>query len=156
VVTCGAATGDFTYTDPWTRGIQAEYARTLGAGDIEGWLTAFLRVLPGEHRDAADVDPEIARRLREMALHTISKHTPDEKDRLVPVTGSWARLPKLDVPLLALNGSLEPADMLDAAERLARAVPHGRTATVDGVGHYLNMEKPDDFNAIVLDFLRTL
>ncbi|MEV7452192.1 alpha/beta fold hydrolase [Streptomyces nigra] len=156
VVTCGAATGDFTYTDPWTRGIQAEYARTLGAGDIEGWLTAFLRVLPGEHRDAADVDPEIARRLREMALRTISKHTPDEKDRLVPVTGSWARLPKLDVPLLALNGSLEPADMLDAAERLARAVPHGRTATIDGVGHYLNMEKPDDFNAIVLDFLRTL
>ncbi|MFI6007604.1 alpha/beta fold hydrolase [Streptomyces sp. NPDC051243] len=156
VVTCGAATGDFMYTDPWTKEIQAEYARTLAAGDIEGWLRAFLRVVPGEHRTADDVDQDILRRLREMALNTIGKHTPDEKDRMVRVTDSWSRLPTIDVPVLALNGTLEPAEMLDAAERLVRSVPHGRSATIDGVGHYLNMEKPAAFNEILLDFLRTL
>ncbi|MBC2903747.1 alpha/beta fold hydrolase [Streptomyces cupreus] len=156
VVTCGAATGDHQYQDPWTQEIQAEYARTLGAGDIEGWLAAFLRVVPGEHRSAADIDPDILNRLRELALHTISKHTPGEKDWHVRVTDSWPRLAKIDVPVLALNGTLEPADMLDAAERLAQAVPHGRTRTIEGVGHYLNMEKPDDFNRVVLDFLRSL
>ncbi|NNN36758.1 alpha/beta hydrolase [Streptomyces sp. S3(2020)] len=156
VVTCGAATGDFQYSDPWTKEIQAEYARTLGAGDIEGWLAAFARVVPGEHRTLDDIALEIPRRLREMALHSISKHTPGEPNRLVPVTDSWSRAPKIDVPVLALNGTLEPAEMLDAAERLARTVPDGRAVTIDGVGHYPNLEKPEEFDAILLDFLRAL
>ncbi|MFD3497027.1 alpha/beta fold hydrolase [Streptomyces sp. NPDC058676] len=156
VVTCGAATGDFQYTDPWHREIQAEYARTLGAGDIEGWLTAFLRVVPGEHRSADEIDPEIPRRLREMALNSISKHTPDEKDWLVRVTDSWSRLPKIDVPVLTVNGGLEPADLIDAAQRLADTVRDGRSRTIEGVGHYPNLEKPEVFNEILLDFLGTL
>ncbi|MHC3467504.1 alpha/beta fold hydrolase [Streptomyces sp. 7R007] len=156
VVTCGAATGDFQYTDDWTRGIQAEYARTLAAGDIEGWLDVFLRVVPGPYRGPDEVDPDIGRRLREMALGTITKHTPDEKDWLVRVTGSWSRLPDLGVPVLAVNGALEPAEMLDAAQRLADTVPDGRAEVVEGVGHYLNMEQPQTFNAILLDFLRGL
>lgn len=154
VVTCGAATGDFRYTDDWTKEIGAEYARTLGAGDIEGWLDVFARVVPGPYRDAADVDPGISRRLREMAHRSISKHTPGEKDWHVRVTDSWSRLSEVGVPLLALNGTLEPPEMLDAAERLARAVPDGRAETIEGVGHYLNMEKPELFNKILLDFLR--
>ncbi|MEV0170454.1 alpha/beta hydrolase [Streptomyces sp. NPDC050803] len=156
VVTCGAATGDFQYSDAWTREIQAEYARTLGAGDIQGWLAAFLRVLPGEHRSADDFDPSIARRLQEMALHTVSKHTPGEKDWHVRVTDSWSRLDRIEVPLLALNGTLEPAEMIDAADRLAGTVRDGRAVTIEGVGHYPNLERPEEFNKILLEFLRAL
>ncbi|MBD0839794.1 MULTISPECIES: alpha/beta fold hydrolase [unclassified Streptomyces] len=156
VVTCGSATGDYRYTDPWTREIQDEFARTLGAGDIEGWLAAFEKVVPGEHRTADAVDPGILRRMREMALHTVSKHTPGERDWHVPVTDSWSRLDRIDVPVLALNGTLEPADMIDAADRLVGSVRHGRAVTVDGAGHYPNLEKPEEFNKILLEFLRTL
>ncbi|MEU9352037.1 alpha/beta hydrolase [Streptomyces griseoloalbus] len=156
VVTCGAVTGDFRSTDPWHQEIQAEIARALAAGDVEAWLKAFLRVVPGPHRTADDIAPDILRRLREMALHTISKHTPDEKNWLVPVTGSFERAPKIEVPVLAVNGTLEPDDVHAAAERLAEAVPHGRAVTVDGTGHYPNMERPELFNRILLDFLRAL
>ncbi|MGY5048870.1 alpha/beta fold hydrolase [Streptomyces sp. 900105755] len=156
VVTCGAATGDFRYTDPWHTELQAEYARTLGAGDIDGWLDAFVKVVAGEHRPLDDVDPEIPRRLRELALHMISKHTPDEPDRLIRVTDSWSRVPKIDVPVLAVNGGLEPAELLAAAERLAREVPNGRAEVVEGAGHYPNLEKPEEFNALLLGFLHGL
>ncbi|MFD4599350.1 alpha/beta fold hydrolase [Streptomyces sp. NPDC058464] len=156
VVTCGAATGDFRYTDCWHKGLQSEYARTLGAGDIEGWLDAFLRGVAGERRAVADLDPDIPRRLREMALRTISKHTAGEPDRHVPVTDSWPRVAKIDVPVLTINGSLEPADLLTAAERLAREVRNGRAEVVEGVGHYPNLEKPEEFNALLLGFLRGL
>jgi len=156
VVTCGAATGDFRYTDPWTRELQAEYARTLGAGDIDGWAEVFLRGVVGEQRSIDDIDPDIPRRMREMALNSISKHTPGEKDWHVRVTDSWSRVPEIDVPLLAVNGSLEPAEMFDAAERLARTAPKGRSEIVEGPGHYPNLEQPEVFNKILLEFLRTL
>ncbi len=156
VVACGAATSDFRYTDPWYEEIQAEYARTLAAGDLDGWLAAFLRVAHGPHRDAGDIDPDIGRRLREMALHTMGKHRPGEPDFHVPMADTWTRVPKIDVPVLAVNGSLEPDDLKSAAERLVRAVPDGRSVTVDGAGHYVNLERPAQFEAVLLDFLRTL
>ncbi|GAB2853067.1 alpha/beta hydrolase [Streptomyces deserti] len=156
VVACGAATSEFQYTDPWYREVQAEYARTLGAGDLEGWLKAFLSVVPGPHRSADDIDQDILRRLREMALHTMSKHTPGETNWHVPLTGTWARVPKIDVPVLTVNGTLEPADLLGEAERLARTVRDGRSMTIEGAGHYTALEKPQVFNETLLDFLRTL
>lgn len=156
VVTCGAATGEFQYTDDWTRALQAEMARALEAGDVDAWLDAFVRVLPGPARTTADVDRESLRLIRDMAGGTLAKHTPGEKDWFVPVPDTFARAAEITVPLLTLNGGLEPEDMLAAAERLAGTVHDGRAAVVDGVGHYPNLEKPEVFNKIVLDFLRTL
>ncbi|MEU1515039.1 alpha/beta hydrolase [Streptomyces sp. NPDC005811] len=155
-VVCGASTGEFQDSDPWHRGIQAETARTLAAGDLEGWLKAFLRYVPGPHRTLDDIDPDIPRRLREMALGTLAKHTPGERDRLVRVTDTWPRLPKVDVPVLTLNGALDTPDVIAAARRLADSVQHGRAELIDGTGHYLNMEKPAEFTAAIRTFLKSL
>jgi pimeloyl-ACP methyl ester carboxylesterase len=156
VVVCGAATSEFRPTDPWHTQIRTEMERAGAAGDMQGWLKAFLAAAAGPHRALDDVDPAILGRLREMALHTLSKHTPGEPDRQVPVTGTWARAPRIDVPLLAVNGSLDAPDLLGEAGRLVRTVRHGRSVTVDGAGHYPNLERPQAFDRIVLDFLRSL
>lgn len=156
VIVSGATTSEFQYTDPWAKQVQAECFRALGAGDIDGWLTGFLRFATGRHRTLDDLDPDIPRRLREMALHTLSKHTPDEKDWHVRLTDTWARVPKIGVPVLTVTGALEPPDLIADAERLARTVPDGRSVTIEGTAHYPNMEKPEVFNGIVTDFLRAL
>ncbi|MFF4469791.1 alpha/beta fold hydrolase [Streptomyces sp. NPDC001599] len=156
VVACGASTSEFEYTNPWVREVQAEQAAALGAGDVEGWLTAFLRFVPGEHRSLDDVDPDVLRRVREMALGTLSKHSPDEENHHVPLTDTWPRVPKIDVPVLTVNGALDAPELVAEAERLARTVRSGRSATIDGVAHYPNMEKPDAFEETVTGFLRTL
>ncbi|MFD5448016.1 alpha/beta fold hydrolase [Streptomyces sp. NPDC003470] len=155
-VVCGAATSEFEYTDPWARAVQAEQGRALAAGDLEGWLAAFLRFVPGEHRTVEDIDPDILRRVREMAVGTLSKHTPGEKNHHVPVTDTWARVPKIDVPVLTVNGALDAPDLIAEAERLARTVRDGRSVTMEGTAHYPNMERPEEFNRILLDFLRGL
>ncbi|MGC9498475.1 alpha/beta fold hydrolase [Streptomyces sp. WG7] len=156
VVAVGAATSEFEYTDPWVRRVQAEQADALAAGDVEGWLTAFLRFVAGESRTLGDIDPDIPRRLREMAFGTLSKHTPDEENHHVPLTDTWARVPKIDVPVLTVNGDLDAPDLIAEAERLARTVPDGRSVTVEGTAHYPNMEKPEVFGEIVAGFLRGL
>ncbi|MFJ8105937.1 alpha/beta fold hydrolase [Streptomyces sp. NPDC096132] len=155
-VVCGASTGEFEDSDPWHQEIQAETTRALAAGDIEGWMKAFLAYAPGPRRTLDDVAPDIPRRLREMALSTLSKHTPGEKDWLVRVTDTWSRLPKVDVPVLTLNGALETADVITAARRLADTVQNGRSVLIEGTGHYPNMEKPEEFTATIREFLRTL
>ena len=39
------------------------------------------------------------------------------------------------------------------AERLAALVPQGELAVVDGAAHYPNLERPEEFNQLVRDFL---
>ncbi|OIJ67287.1 alpha/beta fold hydrolase [Streptomyces mangrovisoli] len=156
LVVASAATSEFTYTDPWVRGIRQAQDRALAGGDVEGWLREFLRYVPGPRRGFDDVAPDVLRRVREMALHTLSKHTPGEPDPHVRLTDTWERVPKIGVPLLTVNGALDTPDLLAGAERLARAVPYGRGTVLDGTAHYAPLERPDAFTAVVEDFLRGL
>ncbi len=156
IVLSGASVSDFQYTHETTREVVAESRRTLHSGDIEGWLKVFLGSTAGPFRSAEELDPHILDHLREMALHTIAKHTPGERDWHVPMTDTWARVPKIDVPVLTVNGTLDSPDLLADAERFANTVRNGRSVLVEGTSHYPNLEKPEEFNAILLDFLRSL
>ncbi|MEW9517315.1 alpha/beta fold hydrolase [Streptomyces tubercidicus] len=154
LVVCGAGTSEPEFHHPWVREIQAAQARALAAGDIEGWIDAFLMYVAGPHRTLDAVDPQVVGRIRDMARRTLAKHTADEPDRHVPVADTWARAAKITVPVLAVNGTLDMDDCIGMGERLVRTVAHGRTATIDGTAHYPNMERPDVFNRMVEEALR--
>ncbi|MGW2517939.1 alpha/beta fold hydrolase [Streptomyces sp. NPDC001617] len=156
IVLSGATTSDFQYTDPRTLEFVTESARLLHSGDIEAWLKVFLQAVAGLNRTVDDVDPAILERLSEMALHTIAKHTPGERNWHVPMTDPRPRAPKIDVPVLTVNGALDSPDLIADAERFARTVPNGRSVLVEGTSHYPNMESPEEFNALLLDFLHAL
>lgn len=156
VVVSGAGTSAFEHSDPWTQERAAESARLLGAGDVAGWIEAFAKNVAGPHRAVDEVDLDAVRRMREMATHTISKHTVGETDWQVPLDDPWSRVPKIDVPVLAIHGALDAADAIEMAERLVRAVPNGRSVTIADTGHFPNLEKPEAFNEALLDFLRAV
>jgi pimeloyl-ACP methyl ester carboxylesterase len=156
VVVSGGGTSAFEHTDPWTRERAAESARMLAAGEIAAWIDAFAKNVAGPHRTVDQVDPEAVRRMREMVTHTLSKHTVGEKNWHVPLADPWSRVPEIAVPVLAVHGALDAADGIETAERLVRNVPDGRSVTIEDAGHFPNLEKPEAFNAILLDFLRGL
>lgn len=156
IVLSGASVSDFEYTDPRTQEIVTESARLLQSGDIEGWLKVFRKGVAGPNRTTDDVDPAVLERLTDLALHTLSKHAPGERNWHVPMTDTWPRVPKIDVPVLTVNGALESPDLIADAERYARTVRNGRSVLIEDTAHYPNMEKPEEFNAILLDFLRSL
>jgi pimeloyl-ACP methyl ester carboxylesterase len=155
-VLSGASVSDFRYTYEKTREIIAESARTLHSGDIDAWLKVFLRGMAGPFRTVDDTDPAILDRLREMALHTLAKHTPGEKDWHVPMTDTWPRVRKLDIPVLMVNGALDSPDLVADAELYAHTARKGRSVIVEGAAHFPNLEKPQEFNALLLDFLHGL
>ena len=40
------------------------------------------------------------------------------------------------------------------AEKLVAEIPGARLATIEGAGHLPSLERPDELNALLLEFLR--
>jgi 3-oxoadipate enol-lactonase len=63
------------------------------------------------------------------------------------------RLGSLRVPTLVVIGSEDVADMRAIADRIAAEVPGARKVVLEGVKHLPGVERPDEFNRLVLEFL---
>jgi pimeloyl-ACP methyl ester carboxylesterase len=66
------------------------------------------------------------------------------------------RLHDIHVPTLAIVGDLDSPDFDTIASLISAKVPGARKVVIRGAGHMPNMEKPDEFNTIVRDFLRSI
>ncbi len=62
-------------------------------------------------------------------------------------------LPRVTVPTLLVWGDGDLRSPPGVAEQFHMAVPHSELHMIAGAGHVSNMEKPDEFNAIVRQFL---
>jgi pimeloyl-ACP methyl ester carboxylesterase len=156
VVVSGAGTSEPYFNDPWTTRTFAAWTAAIGAGDPEAAVEAFTRFAPGPHRHMEDVDPEVLQRLRAMTRDTVYKHTAGEPDWSRPVPDTWARIADLEVPVHAINGTLDSPDHIGMAERLVRTVGTGRAVAIDGAAHYPNLERPEAFNDALAEILRNL
>jgi pimeloyl-ACP methyl ester carboxylesterase len=64
------------------------------------------------------------------------------------------RLGELTAPTLAVIGDRNPADLREAFDYFVARAPAARSLVLAGVGHFANLEAPDEFNARVEEFLR--
>lgn len=58
------------------------------------------------------------------------------------------------IPLLFLTGEGDILIPPGLVERVARLIPHAQFVQIPGTGHSPYFEKPDEFNRVVLEFLR--
>jgi pimeloyl-ACP methyl ester carboxylesterase len=63
------------------------------------------------------------------------------------------RLGEINVPLLVLVGERDQADNLQIAAQLKQSVTHSREEVLDAAAQFANLEQPEKFNRLVLDFL---
>ena len=115
--------------------------------EMEVWLY-------GRGRTAADVDPQLRAAVREMDFYNSARYPPDaEPQRIQPP--AVGRLTEIRVPTLVIVGDRDVDDVRDAAEELKRGIPGARLVVMPGVAHVPNMERPEEFNRTVLDFLES-
>lgn len=62
-------------------------------------------------------------------------------------------LPAIRTPVLALHGACDRVAQVDFSERLAEALPNGRLKVVSGAGHWIHVDRPDEFCTLVEEFL---
>jgi pimeloyl-ACP methyl ester carboxylesterase len=66
---------------------------------------------------------------------------------------AFGRLEEIAVPVLVVVGEYDTSESLANAEEMARRIPGARKVVVASAAHMLHMERPDEFNRLVLDFL---
>jgi pimeloyl-ACP methyl ester carboxylesterase len=63
------------------------------------------------------------------------------------------RLGEIRVPTLIIVGALDTPDFQAIATTLERGIPGATKVTLPGVGHLANLEAPERFNEVVMEFL---
>jgi 3-oxoadipate enol-lactonase len=142
----------------WSEAVEqfaTEEEAALGRGDLEAAVTANLRLwVAGPRRDLEAVDPQLRELVAEMqrqAFRLSKGHDDLQADRLDPPAS--ARLADLHVPTLVLTGDEDVEDIHTIADRLASEIPGAERATIADAAHLPSLERPDEFDRIVLAFL---
>jgi pimeloyl-ACP methyl ester carboxylesterase len=65
-------------------------------------------------------------------------------------------LPEIQAPTLVIVGELDQPDALSSADALAAGITGARKVVIPSAAHLPSMERPAEFNRIVLEFIRGL
>jgi 2-hydroxy-6-oxonona-2,4-dienedioate hydrolase len=69
---------------------------------------------------------------------------------------AYERLSAIRAPALIILGGEDDPRLFKHADKLEQDIAGARRVTIPATHHMPNMEKPEEFNAIVLDFLGKL
>jgi len=143
----------FEGEEPWT-----EVDEALKRGDVAQAVELTLRMwTDGPMRTPDQVDPDMREKVRVMTTRNFEH--PEEENATQPRTlepTAISRLAEIHVPTLIIIGDQDVLDILKIADILEKGIPGARIEVIPGTAHHLNMEKPQEFNRIVLDFLGAL
>jgi pimeloyl-ACP methyl ester carboxylesterase len=116
----------------------------------ESWVDGYL---PGFF--AREVPPEILEKVRSIMLDV---RAPGTLAMLSAFADADLRdvLPTIAVPTLVLCGDADVRAPRSVAEALHAAIPRSELVVLPGVGHVINLEVPDLFDAEVRRFLRSV
>jgi len=63
------------------------------------------------------------------------------------------RLADVQAPTLVVTGEEDVRDIHEIADKLVAGIPGAEHATIAGAGHLPSLERPDEFDRVVLGFL---
>lgn len=121
------------------------------SGDFDAVVEAFQREwTDGPSRAPEDVDPKIREQVRAMARATVDSVM--EGRSIQPP--AIERLGELELPMLVVVGELDMPGIHEIADLLVEANPQAELVTIPGVAHMANLEAPEEFNRVLLEFLQ--
>lgn len=131
--------------------------KAMGSGDIAGAAEVLLQMWTvGPHREPEQVDAQIRDKVRAIMLHNFKRGDDAgvQPQKLEPPAVD--RLSEIHTPALILVGDKDVGNIQLIAQALADGIPGARKVVVPDTAHYLHMEKPQQFNELVVEFLTDL
>jgi pimeloyl-ACP methyl ester carboxylesterase len=134
-----------------------EMMAAMQAGEIDKASELQNRLwVDGPARQPEQVDPRVRMKAAEMNQTALANGTWGTADAqpLNPLSpAAIERLGEIQVPTLIVVGAADHPELLRAAEVMAAAIPSAEKLVIDDAAHLPNMERPQDFNAAVINFL---
>jgi 3-oxoadipate enol-lactonase len=151
LVLCPPVLPGWEWSEHVRRGWQEE-EEAFEAGDLDRATEAVLVLwVDGPNRGADAVDPEVRELVRTMQRHAFELPEPDPLPE--PEPDPAVRLADVRVPTLVVVGDQDVEDFLAMADAAAAGIPGARKVVVEGAAHVIALEKPQEFNAVLLPFL---
>ena len=151
LVLVGSAIGGFTFR-PEHAHLFADAAAARKAGDLDALNEAMLYLfLDGPDRPRGYVAEPLRTLFLDMngiAVRADLEHAPRAQNLL-----AFRRLHEITAPTMVIVGDKDVPTVLEAADLLADSIPHARTAVINDAAHLPNLEHPEVFNTLVMDFL---
>ena len=130
---------------------QAIYERSLAASDdmralAEGRVDALI---------AQPADPVV----RDEVVETMARIDPAAfriGARAVWLADQAERAAHIRIPTLVVCGAEDHVTPPALSRQLAELIPGTRYEAIEGAGHLTNLERPDEFNRLVEEFVRNL
>ena len=150
LVVVGAGLGSWE----WSEGAQAGFAEeeeALERGDVAAAAAQQARMWLAD-----DASPEVRALTEAMTLRSYDQQIPmeDHVKSAWPDAPAQTRLAEIGVPTLVVVGTEDVEDIKAMAELLVAGIPGAKLETIEGAGHLPSLERPDELNRLLLDFLR--
>lgn len=125
------------------------------SGDIARAVELELQLWIDGRRPPGQMDPAVRERVR--VMNERAWRTPHEGGEPGMVQENpRERLADIAVPTLVVVGGDDVRGIHDIAGILVSSIPEARLAVIPDAAHHPQMERPQDFNRLVLDFLATV
>jgi 3-oxoadipate enol-lactonase len=154
LVLSGPGISGMTNRDPFILAQLEHLASAAATGDLDAALECVLRMwVDGPRRSPDEMPAEIRAFCLEMLSATVTNHG-RSGIALMTELNAIERTAELRAPILLVVGSLDSPDIHDVVDLIAENAREARRVVVSGAGHNVNMESPEEFNRLVLDFLK--
>ncbi len=153
LIAVASGLGGHEHEDPAAAAFEEEAERLYDAKDWEeltGREVAYWVDGPGQ--PAGRAPASVRDRVRAWQLETYRTQTVEGQPRVLEPRAA-GRLGEIAVPMLVVWGNLDESGVVSACERIATEVKGSRAVVIPGTAHILSMEKPAEFNRLVLEFL---
>ncbi len=153
LVLVSSALGGYQFQGDMPRPLQQLFA-AVQANDLDRAAELAVQLwIDGPQRAPNQVNARLRERSREMSLTNLSNMFMQEEPLEPPAI---RRLSQLAAPTLVIVGDLDDANVRTISEVLATQITRARIATMRSTAHLPNMERPEEFNQIVLDFMQAV
>ena len=155
LVLCGAPLAGHEWSAPIREFFAAE-EEALGSDDLDDAVELNLRTwVDGPRRGPDVVLASLRERVGEMQRHAFEQQLPvwELADDDLLTSDLDRRLGDVRAPTLVLAGAEDVEDIGEIAARLATEVPEARRETIADAAHLPSLERPEEFDRLVLGFL---
>ncbi len=155
LITVGAGLSGFEEEDfVEFKSMEEKMEEAYRSGDIARSVEISLQIwTDGPFRTPEQVNPQMRERVRVMTTHNLERGDDEEvrPQHIEPLAAG--RLSEIHVPTLIIVGSEDVEFILSIADNLERDIVGAKKVVIPRTAHHLNMEKPQEFNRVVIDFL---